>query len=259
LRILIEESAESNDKFFENLRLATGEIDEKEISLRSQGYIGIIKQKEWSKVISILNQKLTSCLQTSTSETLELSVEVALQVEEILNFSQKFFHVTRRRTHAVFIDKMSQLIMSDDWNLVIKTLRVIADYSTRNKGNETLFQENVIQWLTNMSLGINLKASNKISTLAMLIESSDMSFQYYSEGKQVPSIRTIKLSHLKGNKESSFKLAKEIAKSAEVPESLFPALWCKVRIAKIPLEDHLGHYRMVLASLLSYKIFCIFC
>jgi len=134
----------------------------------------------------------------------------------------------------------------------------MAEYSTRNKGNDALLPENIIQWLMNMSLGANLKASNKISTLAMLIENSDMSFQYYSEGEQIPSIRTIKLSHLKGRKESSFKLAEEIAKSTEIPESLFPALWCKVRIAKILPDDCLDHYRMVLASLLSYKIFCIF-
>lgn len=236
--------------------MAAEEIDENEINLRNQGYAGAIKQKKWADIITILNQKLTACLETSTSESLEFNQEIAAQVEQILNFCLKFFHVTRRRMHNVFVDKIGQLIMSDDWNIVVKALQVMAEYATRNIGTEALLQENVIQWLMNISVGANLKADNKISTLAMLTESQELSFQYYSDDEQVFSIRTVRLEHLKGNKESSFKLAKEIAKSAEVPDSLFPALWCKVRIAKLQPENHLDRYRMVLASLLSCKIFC---
>jgi len=245
LRQALESSTEDNDRFYENLRLVGEQIDDSEISLKRQGYRSTIAPNKWTKVIKILNCKLTQHIKEHSM----------LQIQDILNFSLKFFYSTRRRTHNAFISSVGQLIKLDDWDIVVKALKIMAEYSTRNKGADALFTEEIMQWLMNIALGVNLKASIKVSTLEMLREVQEIGFEYYADS-DVPSIRNVRLSHLKGNKEDSFKLVQEIAKSSDISQSLFPALWCKVRIAKI--EDHSSDkYKMVLASLLAYKIYCI--
>eukprot|EP01022_Parablepharisma_sp_SALTPOND_P015755 TRINITY_DN2254_c0_g1_i2.p1 TRINITY_DN2254_c0_g1~~TRINITY_DN2254_c0_g1_i2.p1 ORF type:complete len:3562 (+),score=437.62 TRINITY_DN2254_c0_g1_i2:2957-13642(+) len=268
--------AENDEKFFETLVSAMSYIDTSEMDVEGQKPAeDSIIPKDWTPIISLLNTKLAGCLKDLESRSFELSPEISSKVGLILDFAEKFFRATRRRTHSVFLDEIVNVLKLDDWGMIVKALKIMCDYATRNrKGRKTCtaIQDKIVsQWLLNLALGQNLKNSRKMGFLEMLLgPPQEVVFQYFSVGEEaegpsspkknasaVPSIRTVRLSHLAGNKTPSYLLAQELAKKCELPSKLFPALWSKVRIAKSAPENDAERYRIVLASLLAYNVFCI--
>ncbi len=280
-RTALEEASGTDTKFFEALAAVIPVLETHEIPVEGQKALhGIIHPKEWSKIISTLNDKLADLLKDAeTMHSFQLPAEMKAKVALILEFGEKFFQATRGRTHTVFLDSVVHVLKVDDWNLIVKALQVLKHYGKRSlkrsRHHPPLEIKTVSQALLNLALGNNLKSNRKVSPLETLLGPlQDVVLQYFSVaaeaeaaaatgslakstgGATVPSIRTIRLSHLSGNQTPSKVLAEELAKKADLPEQLFPALWSKVRIAKSIASSESDRYNMVLASLLAYIVFC---
>jgi len=116
-----------------------------------------------------------------------------------------------------------------------------------------------------------LKNNRKLSIIEMLQTNPEPIFQYYMSGENmelseskaksaenIPSIKTIKLAQFQGSKTNSNVLATELSQKIGLPQNLLPALCAKIRIAKFINSSELDKYNIILASLLSYNILCIF-
>ena len=288
-RALLEENSSNEAKFYEFLAEVLPYIDTSESELEGQKSTGRrIKPKEWTSLINILNIKLSTFLEEAEKSSNQLNPEYSGKVNMILDFCTKYFQATRRRTHPMFITAVVDLLKFDDWGLIIKALTIMKEYTTRNrkrgKNCAAIQKKEIAQWLLNIALGQNLKNSKKMSFLEMLREPiKEVVFQYFSTGQEeavegfsplskkgsesspaastnkndgVPAIRTIRLSHLAGNTTQSQILARELSKKCCLPKELFPALWCKVRIAKTGIDKEESKYCSVLASLLAYNVLC---
>ena len=261
LRSHLEQFTEDKLEFYQTLDIISSQIERCEISLKFQEYNGTIhNRRKWDNIITIIPGKLAKLLGSPKPETIDLSPESMAQINSILNFLYNYYHASRRRSHIIFPYEIFFLLKSESWDIVVKALKILSEFSTRNKLNPALIDDDMIEWLQNIALGDNLKNYTKISFLDMLTKSEEQMFQYYSENKEddMPTIRRINLSNLVGNTESSHALAQKIFQTAGIPENLFPSLWCKVRIAKISPDNKLDRYKMAFSSLLAYKIIHIF-
>ena len=209
LRSHLEQFTEDKLEFYQTLDIISSQIERCEISLKFQEYNGTIhNRRKWDNIITIITGKLAKLLGSPKPETIDLSPESMAQINSILNFLYNYYHASRRRSHIIFPYEIFFLLKSESWDIVVKALKILSEFSTRNKLNPALIDDDMIEWLQNIALGDNLKNYTKISFLDMLTKSEEQMFQYYSENKEddMPTIRRINLSNLVGNTESSHTL-----------------------------------------------------
>ena len=278
-RLSLEANLADKSKFYSLIKETMAIIDTTETDLepRVEASRGL-KPKDWAAIINQLEVQLKSLMETIGTQSHEVGPEQTAELRLILDFGERFFCATRGRKHGAFLDSVAGVLKLDDWSLVVQALKIMRDYATRRgkrlgMGARLAYGPELFRWLLNIALCHNLKNNVKQSFLDMLQKPTEPVFQYYSLGpeatsdpsesvprsprkiEEVPAIRTVKLVQLSGRKEPARTLAQDLALKCSLPKDLFPALWCKARLAKTASESEESRYYPVLASLLAYDVF----
>ena len=277
---------EEPTKFFEIVKETLPYIEDLEFdSEKKEDNPTGLGSVEWGAIIKNLDKHLEKHLLQLVIEQTSLgsldSTSLA-NIDLILTFCEKYFDRTKGHVQREFVNSLAKFLMLDNWKLIIRALTIMKYYAerTRTRRKDTpdyLTKENE-EWLVNIALGNNLKNNKKKSFLDSLKEkNSDSIFQYFSSAhknekeaispkiiqEEAPALRTIRLEQINEMPEDSSTIAKNLAKKSDLPKELFPALWCKIRLAKTASNDE-AKYLSVLASLFSCYILCkvvlnIFC
>jgi hypothetical protein len=247
-----------------------------------------IRPKDWTRIVAAIDGRIQSCIAKLQAEAPEEQNLAQLRLKLLLDFAELFFLSTKEQTHPTFVSSVARLLESDHWPHICQALRIMKAHTFRKKPKQkkcAMYEaKDTMQWLQNIALGLNLKLNRKVPLQDVLRTSGfSCSFQYCcpaprdapspaspdpsnplalaataSSNKQLegpPLIRTISLDQLSVEKGDSCSTARRIAATATLPPELFPAFWCKVRLAKTVTSEE-TKYQAVLASLLATYIFC---
>ena len=269
---------ENQGKFFDILKETIPLFVEIESDYDSKKILSNgIDPVEWSIVLSYLDKYLEYYILHPCEKTAEFSPESNENIELILNFCEKYFSNTRDINHYHFINSMPKVLILDNWKLVLKALNVMKLYCRRKRARREEYpfylSEESQNWLVKMALGINLNNKKKFTLLEEIREkNSEMHFEYVStsndykiisENDEFNSTRselsknkttnTINLDNLPVD--NSKNIAKGLAEKHQLPDQLFSALWCKIRLVKAFANEE-SKQLAILASLYSYYILC---